>query len=238
MDSMNSDNLERYNVINEKNKREIVLLRGRGCVWKKCTFCDYHEDFSSNDDNNYQLNKNVLSNVTGVYNQLEIINSGSFSELDNNTVDLILDTCIKNNIKEISVELHWIFRKDIEKIRKKFYPIKVNIKIGIETFDINFRENILKKGMGNVTAYDIKQYFQDCCLLIGIKGQTKEQILDDISIASNNFNRVCINIFNENNTNCKRDNNLVNWFVNELYDTIKNDSKFDILISNTDFGVG
>ncbi len=238
MDCNDSNNLERYSIINEKNKREIVLLRGRGCVWKKCTFCDYHSDFSKDDFQNFLLNKEVLSNVTGLYGFLEIINSGSFSELDEDTQKLIVETCKKNNISEVSVELHWIFRKEIEKIRALFNPIKVNIKIGIESFDIDYRENVLKKGMGNVTPSDIKKYFQDCCLLIGLQGQTKEQIREDIKIAKENFNRVCINVFVENETDCKRDDELVNWFVAEILNEIKDDNKFDILLSNTDFGVG
>ncbi len=230
--------LERYSIIDNKNCREIVLLRGSGCFWKKCTFCDYHFDYSNNENDNFLLNRKVLARVSGVYNKLEIVNSGSFSELDKDSVNEILKTCNEKGINEIYVELHWGFRKDIDKIKKLFSPIKVNFKIGIETFDIDFRENVLKKGMGKATSDDIKEFFQDCCLLIGIKGQTKEQILKDISIASENFNRVCINIFNENNTDCKRDNDLISWFVTDVYDKIKDDDKYDVLIDNTDFGIG
>lgn len=32
--------MTRYSVIEDKNPREIVLLRGRGCAWKRCRFCD------------------------------------------------------------------------------------------------------------------------------------------------------------------------------------------------------
>lgn len=38
--------MERYSVITNKNPREIVLLRGSGCKWRRCAFCDYHLDFS------------------------------------------------------------------------------------------------------------------------------------------------------------------------------------------------
>ncbi len=238
MDSNVNDNLERYSIIDDKNSREIVLLRGKGCFWKKCTFCDYHFDYSLDDNANFLLNKEVLANVKGLYKKLEIVNSGSFSELDDNSINEILRVCKANDIDEISVELHWGFRKDIEKIKNTFSPIKVNFKIGIETFDIDFRENVLKKGMGNAKSEDIKKYFQDCCLLFGIEGQTKEQILEDIKIASENFNRVCINIFNENNTSCVKDKKLIDWFVTDVYEKIKDDNKFDILIDNTDFGIG
>lgn len=46
----------RYSVITEKNPREIVLLRGNGCKWKRCRFCDYHMDFSKNEQDNAILN--------------------------------------------------------------------------------------------------------------------------------------------------------------------------------------
>lgn len=79
--------MERYSVIQEKNPREIVLLRGSGCKWRKCTFCDYHLDFCLDEDKNYELNKIELAKVTGKYGKLEIINSGSFVDLDQETID-------------------------------------------------------------------------------------------------------------------------------------------------------
>ena len=45
----------RYGLINEKEPREIVLLRGRGCFYKKCAFCDYHLDASPDDEANKAL---------------------------------------------------------------------------------------------------------------------------------------------------------------------------------------
>lgn len=74
--------MERYSEIKDKLKREIVLLRGRGCVYKKCTFCDYHLDCLDNDGENFILNKSVLDKLTGKYGEVEIINSGSVFELD------------------------------------------------------------------------------------------------------------------------------------------------------------
>ncbi len=238
LDSSSNNDFERYSIIEDKNNREIVLLRGSGCVWKKCTFCDYHIDHSKNIDENFELNKKVLDKVDGIYNQLEIINSGSFCELDQNTKKYILKICNEKNIDKISVELHWIFRNEVEKIRSFFSPINVNFKIGIETFDIDYRENILIKGMGSATPLEIRKYFQDCCLLIGIQGQNREQIENDIEIALNNFNRVCINVFNDNSTDLKRDSSLIKWFVSSMYDKYINNERIDILIDNTDFGVG
>lgn len=85
--------MERYSIIPEKNKREIVLLRGSGCIYKKCTFCDYYTDSCKNPQENYLLNKSVLEQVTGQYGNLEVINSGSVFELDEKTLHLIKDIC-------------------------------------------------------------------------------------------------------------------------------------------------
>ena len=41
---MKDFNPNRYAVIEEKNPREIVMLRGLGCTWRRCRFCDYHLD--------------------------------------------------------------------------------------------------------------------------------------------------------------------------------------------------
>ena len=60
------------------------MLVGDGCKWRKCRFCDYHLDSSKDIEANFQLNKQVLSNVTGKFGELEVINSGSFVDLDKN----------------------------------------------------------------------------------------------------------------------------------------------------------
>lgn len=97
---MENKTLTRYSEITEKNRREIVLLRGAGCKWRRCTFCDYHLDFSPDEDSNFALNQTVLGQVTGKYGKLEVINSGSFVDLDNRTMKQILDTCIGKKSKK------------------------------------------------------------------------------------------------------------------------------------------
>lgn len=67
----------RYSVITEKNPREIVMLRGTGCVWKRCRFCDYHLDKSPDEHANFVLNQEQLLKVTGQYHKLEVINSAA-----------------------------------------------------------------------------------------------------------------------------------------------------------------
>ena len=82
--------LNRYSIISEKNPREIILLRGNGCKWRRCRFCDYHLDYSRNEEENYRLNKMEIEKVTGIYKTLEVINSGSFTDLDENTMQAVL----------------------------------------------------------------------------------------------------------------------------------------------------
>ena len=73
--------MERYSVITEKNRREIVLLRAFPCAWGKCSFCDYIEDNGRDEEEMVQQNRQVLSCVTGETGVLEAINSGSCFEL-------------------------------------------------------------------------------------------------------------------------------------------------------------
>ena len=85
--------MERYSMITEKNPREILLLRGSGCKWRRCSFCDYHLDFSKDEEANFRLNEAELAKVSGRFGALEVINSGSFCDLDEKTVNRILSVC-------------------------------------------------------------------------------------------------------------------------------------------------
>ena len=100
----------RYNKLIEKNPREIVLLRGSGCKWRRCRFCDYHLDFCLDEKENFDLNRKVLAQVTGEFGRLEVINSGSFCDLDEGTLALILETCLAKGITTLYFECHWLHR--------------------------------------------------------------------------------------------------------------------------------
>lgn len=232
--------MERYSVLTEKNPREIVLLRGSGCKWKRCTFCDYHLDYNLSENENYNLNSKVLSKVTGVYGKLEVINSGSFCDLDEKTTSLIIKTCVDKNIKIVHFECHWIHRNEVPRIRKVFSDkgISVKIKTGVETFDKNYREKIMKKGFGNAEPANIQEYADEVCLLFGLRGQTKESMLNDIQIGLKYFDRVCINIMNENSTNVKPDYSVIKIFERDIAPNYIDNDRVDILMNNTDFGVG
>lgn len=232
--------LKRYSEIKWKNPREIVLLRGSGCKWKKCRFCDYHYDFSLDETENYQLNKAILSLVTGKYKSLEVINSGSFCDLDKETAAYIRQICVEKQIKELRFECHWIHRRLIPQWKAFFAEegILVKIKMGVETFDEKVREDLLYKGMRHASPEQIAEYADEVCLLFGIKGQTVESMKSDIETGLTYFERICVNIMNENTTSIRPDATVIRAFMEQLYLQYRNHPQVDVLIENTEFGVG
>lgn len=228
--------MDRYNIINNKNKREIVLLKSFPCIWGKCSFCDYIEDNSKNEEEIVNLNKKVLNNIEGVYGVLEVINSGSVFEIPKETLIDIKKIVDKKNIKKIFFESHWCYRNRLDEIRT-FFKIPVIFKTGIETFDDDFRNRVLNKNAKFNDVEEVKKYFDSVCLMIGIHGQTKEMIDRDIDILLNNFSYGTVNIWTENTTKFKRDEELIKWFKKK-YKFLKDDPRIEILFENTDFGVG
>lgn len=234
------DALVRYSVITDKNPREIVLLRGSGCRYKKCRFCDYHLDFSRNEKENFELNKGILSKVTGIYQSLEVINSGSFPELDIETMKEIENVCVRKGITQLRFEVHWMYHKHVKKWKEHFKEkgIILKIKMGVETFDEAFRKDVFDKGMEHVSPEEIASVADEVCLLFGVTGQTLESMTEDIETGLKLFERICINIMVENSTEIHPDNNVIEMFMKNLYPKYIDNPRVDILLHNTDFGVG
>lgn len=234
------DVLVRYSVITDKNPREIVLLRGSGCRYKKCRFCDYHLDFSRNEKENFELNKGILSKVTGIYQSLEVINSGSFPELDIETMKEIENVCVRKGITQLRFEVHWMYHKHVKKWKEHFKEkgITLKIKMGVETFDEAFRKDVFDKGMEHVSPEEIASVADEVCLLFGVTGQTLESMTEDIETGLKLFERICINIMVENSTEIQPDNNVIEMFMKNLYPKYIDNPRVDILLHNTDFGVG
>lgn len=230
--------MERYAEIDKKYKREIVLLKARPCKWGKCRFCDYIEDNELDEEKIDQINKKVLEKVTGKYGVLEVIDSASFFELTENTKKMIKDLVDSKNIHTLFFECHWIYRKKVHEIREYFKNQKIILKTGVETFDNDFRENYLKKGARFKTYEDVFKYFDSPCIMVGIKGQTKEMIENDMNIILNHFSHATVNVFNENSTDVKRDDELLAWFLEKYHEKLKDNPKIDYLYNITDFGVG
>jgi len=236
----NQSALCRYSVIREKNPREIVLLRGKGCAWRRCRFCDYHLDADTDEQANFVLNRRVLDKVTGEYGRLEVINSGSFVDLDDGTMTRIRDVCRERKIRELHFECHWMHRRQIPPLRESFARegVRVVIKIGVETFDGLFRESVLDKGIDETAPARIAQGFDECCLLQGLPGQTVQSMTEDIETGLKHFSRVCVNIMQPCGAPVKPDPEVIELFVRGVYPHYRDNQRVDILLENTGFGVG
>ncbi len=230
----------RYSIITQKNPREIVLLRGSGCKWRRCRFCDYHLDYSKDEAANFMLNQQVLKNITGRYHCLEVINSGSFCDLDHATMAEIKTICRAKNITQIHFECHFRDRAKIKTLRADFAAIgvTVKVKIGVETFDALFRESYLEKGIDTDCPAAIAKDFNECCLLMGLPGQTIASMRSDIETGLSHFERVCVNIMERNSKPIQPDPAVITQFQTEVAPNYQNNPRVDILMHNTDFGVG
>ena len=227
--------MERYSLIHTKLPREFVLLQGTGCRWGKCTFCDYHQDAS---EQPFETNKQVLQQVTGQYGVLDVINSGSCVELDQETIELIKKVVSEKQIHTLWFEAHYMYRNQLAAFAQQFAPATVKFRCGVETFDANLR-NLWKKGIpAYVDAEQIARHFQGVCLLCCTQGEEKEHIIEDIALARQHFEYFSINLFCNNSTPLQRDNHLTEWFIREIYPTLQDDPRIEVLLNNTDLGVG
>lgn len=228
--------MDRYSHITNKNKREIVLLKGSPCKWGRCSFCDYIDDNSTDTVENHRVNEAVLNHVTGEYGVLEVINSGNIFELPQDTLDHIKKIIHDKNIDTLYFESHWIYRKKLQAMRD-FFGIQTIVKTGLESFHREFREEELVKGFDFDEIHELKEYFDSICLMVGIKGQTKEMIDEDIRLAMDHFDHFTVNVYVNNTTSIQADSDLIKWFELE-YHWLNDLHKCDVLWSNTDFGVG
>ena len=227
--------MDRYALIHTKMPREFVLLQGTGCRWKKCTFCDYHDDVS---EHPFTINEPVLRQVTGQYGVLDVINSGSALELDEETIALIKEVVKEKQIHTLWFEAHYMYRKKLASFAEQFAPVQVKFRCGVETFDASLRD-AWKKGIpSSVTPEDVAKYFQGVCLLCCTQGESKEHIMKDIEIAQTHFEYFSVNVFCNNSTQVKQDKELAQWFAREVCPKIKDEEGIEVLMENTDLGVG
>lgn len=228
--------MERYSRITNKNRREIVLLKARPCAWGKCTFCDYIHDNSVNMEEMVKLNKEVLKRVTGEFGVLEVIDSASCFELPEETLEDIRTVVREKKIKKIFFESHYMYRNRLDEIRE-FFGIPVVFKVGVESFDEEFREKVLNKHALFKSPEEVAAYFDSPCIMVGIKGQTKDMIRNDIATLKKYFKLGTVNVFTNNSTKIKKDPELAEWFIQEFKE-LENDPSIEVLYEKTDFGVG
>ncbi len=226
--------LKRYSKIEKGLKREFLLLQGTGCRWGKCTFCDYHKDTSVDP---FLINKPVIDMVDGEYGVLDVINSGSCTELDEKTIEYLSKTIEEKNIHTLWLESHYMYAPRLDEFARIF-PCHVKFRTGIESFNPALRKAWNKGIPDSVTPEDVGRHFSGVCLLAGIRGETKEDILSDIRIAEKYFEYYSVNLFNENSTKIRRDEELARFVKTEVGKMLEKSDKAELLIDNTDLGVG
>jgi hypothetical protein len=224
----------RYARVGDKFPREFLLLKGRGCFHKKCLFCDYYRDASQEP---FADNRRVLDRVTGEFGTVDIVNSGSVHELDPQTLRYIRKTAEDKNVETLWFEAHYAYRARLDEIRREFPSQTVKFRTGIESFHAGFRR-AMNKGIPDIPPEEVRRYFDGVCLLVGVEGQTKELVERDIDTASRLFEYFSVNVFCPNTTPVKRDALLVAWFLQEVYPRARQLPGCEVLLDNTDLGVG
>ena len=227
--------MERYALIHTVLPREFVLLQGTGCRWKRCTFCDYHSDVSTAP---FAVNREVLAQVQGVYGVLDVINSGSAMELDPQSIEMIKEVVKEKNIHTLWFEAHYMYKNQLSKFAEQFEGVEVKFRCGIESFDAALRSQWRKGVKDDVMPEDVAKYFHGVCLLCCTEGDSQERILRDIALAKAYFEYASVNVFCDNSTAVKRDEKLVKWFVDVVYPQLQHSDKIEVLVENTDLGVG
>lgn len=228
--------MERYSVISTKTKREMVLLKGYPCIYGKCSFCNYIEDNTTDVSKMRKANDMALSQIKGTYGVLEVVNSGSVFELDMKTLEHIRTICDTTGIHTLFFEAYILYMPRLQEIHDFFKNQTVHFRLGIETFDDDFRIKVLNKRF-RLPLENVRKAYAGVLLLVCIQGQTKEQIQKDIEQARMHFHYVTISVYAENTTPVRRDETLVSWFVNEIAPLYEKDDRMEILIDNKDLGV-
>lgn len=227
----------RYNIVEAPFAREIVLLKGRDCSYGRCKFCNYTEDNNNDEQLIFDYNQELLQSVTGFNGVLEIINSGNVFDLDTNTLNLIQTIVIEKAIQVIYFESYINHLHHFEQIKALFPTCEVRMRLGLETFDDEYRTYLGKPFIYEKLADKIEASYYSVCLMFGTLGQTKAQILNDLEQGLKRYQQITVNLFIDNGTQVKADHELQKWFIQEVVPTIQNHSQIELLIDNKDLGV-
>ena len=226
----------RYSKI--KGNREIVLLKSFPCIYGKCSFCNYILDNSSNEEDINHINLEVLKNITGEYGVLEVINSGSVFEIPQKSLSEIKTIANLKDIKILYFEFYYGYIKRLNEIINYFKNFEVRFIMGLETFDNDFRIKVYNKNfrLNDNNYLSLSKKVFSICLLVCVKGQSRDMIDNDIALGLKYFRHITVNVFIDNGTSVKSDPELKNWFVNK-YSFLKSDPRVDFLVDNKDLGV-
>lgn len=131
-----------------------------------------------------------------------------------------------------------MYRNRLAAFAARFAPVRVKFRCGIESFCPEQRARWNKGVPASVTAADVAHHFDGVCLLCCTADDSRERIIADIETARRHFEYFSVNVFCNNNTAVKRNDELAQWFAKEVYPVIKDYPGVEVLLNNTDLGVG
>ena len=111
--------------------------------------------------------------------------------------------------------------------------MKIFSPVFLQMVEVSEKSASLDDGM-----FRIAKYFDEVCLLFGLPGQSVESMQNDINIGLEYFERVCINIMEKNSKQILPDDRVKQLFMDNIYKEYIGNDRVDILINNTDFGIG
>jgi hypothetical protein len=229
--------LQRYGRFTGHHPREVLLLKGLPCVWSRCSFCDYIDDNTQDEQLIRKTADETLAKVTGEFARLQVINSGSIQELPLIVREQIRDLIAARGITEFWTESYWAYRKRFEEDRQ-FFNVDTHLFLGVETFDDALRNGILNKSMHWSGPDEVAAATDSICLMIGFRGQSREIIRRDIDILLSKFRYGIVNLFTENRLSAGlMDEEIKQWFQEE-FAWLEQEKNLNVLWHNTDFGVG
>lgn len=226
--------IEKQNNIMNAQPREMVLLKGRPCQYGVCAFCDYPLDnHGYQEEEAVEFNHQLLMQVSGKYGVLEVINSGSIFEIPEKSLQEIERVAINRGIKIIYFEALLTYHAHLEALKKRFLHsgITVYFRLGVESFDENFRMEYLNKKITQESIIRFAPMYESACLLVGVKNQTREMIRQDIELGLTYFNRLTLNVFVNNSREIKADEALIQWFL-EFCQQLKGENRIEIFLNN------
>ena len=159
-------------------------------------------------------------------------------ELDEQTIQLVKKVVREKNIHTLWFEAHFMYRNRLADFARLFAPAVVKFRCGVESFSPEQRKRWNKGIPEWVTPEDVARHFNGVCLLCCTDDDSRERIVEDIRTAKEYFEYFSVNLFCNNGTPIRRDEVLVEWFKNNMYPLIKDDPAIEILVDNTDLGVG
>jgi hypothetical protein len=217
--------------------REVVLLKGLPCIWGRCTFCDYTDDNTTDEAWIQRIADENLARVTGEFGRLQLINSGSIQELPAGVREQIRDLLRDRGIGEFWTESYWAYRGRFAEMRR-FFEVDTHLFLGVETFDDRLRNGVLNKSMHWSGPDEIAALTDSICLMVGLRGQTRETVRRDIDLLLAKFKYGIVNIFTPNLLSAGlMDEEIKAWFAEE-FAWLKQQPNVDVLWTNTGLGVG